>query len=77
MFLNHSFAPSTLNKFNLIEFSIIKSGKHGTSTPEFGPKPGEIEKKPAKKYISLVGGGGEGQTQKCTTFCAKLSIIRF
>jgi len=21
--------------------------------PEFGPKPGEIEKKPAKKYISL------------------------
>jgi hypothetical protein len=23
---------------------------------EFGPKPGEIQKKPAKKYISLQGG---------------------
>jgi hypothetical protein len=32
----------------------VKSGKHGTSTLEFGPKTGEIkEKPPTKKYISL------------------------
>ncbi len=36
----------------LVEFS-VKSGKHGTSTLEFGPKPGEIKGKPPKKYISL------------------------
>jgi hypothetical protein len=28
-------------------------GKHGTSTVEFGRKPGEIKEKPPKKYIGL------------------------
>jgi hypothetical protein len=28
----------------IIEF-LVKSGKHGTRNPEFGPKPGEIQKK--------------------------------
>jgi hypothetical protein len=31
----------------------VNSGKHGTSTFEFGRKPGEIKEKPPKKYISL------------------------
>jgi hypothetical protein len=29
---------------------------------------------PAKKYINLQGGRWRGQTQKCTTFCTKLSF---
>jgi hypothetical protein len=31
----------------------VKSGKHGTSTVEFGQKPGEIKDKPPKNYIGL------------------------
>jgi hypothetical protein len=31
----------------------VKSGKHGTSTLEFGRKPSEMKEKPPKKYISL------------------------
>ncbi len=34
--------------------------------PEFGHTQGEIKKKPAKKYISIQGGGGE--TQKTINF---------
>jgi hypothetical protein len=37
----------------------VKSGKDSTSTPEFGHTQGEIQKKPAKKYIiSIQGEGG-------------------
>jgi hypothetical protein len=43
--------------------------------PEFGPKPGEIQKKPAKKYISIKGGG---QLRKAPIFFGgKLSFILF
>ncbi len=41
--------------------------------PEFGPKPGEIKKKTSKK-VHQPSRGQWGQTQKCTTFCAKLSF---
>jgi hypothetical protein len=42
------------NQFSgcFIVFS-VNSGKHGTSTVEFGQKPGEIKEKPPKKYIGL------------------------
>ncbi len=38
--------------------------------PEFGHTQGEIKKKPAKKYISIQGGGGKGggETQKTINF---------
>jgi hypothetical protein len=37
----------------LLEFS-VKSGKTQHQNPEFVPKkPGEIKKKPAKKYFSI------------------------
>jgi hypothetical protein len=36
-------------------FRKVRKTRH--QYPEFGPKPGEIFKKPAKKYISLQGGG--------------------
>jgi hypothetical protein len=41
-------------------FCKVRKTQH--QNPEFGPKPGEIEKKPAKKYISLKG----VETQKRT-----------
>jgi hypothetical protein len=53
-------------------FHKIRKTQH--QYPEFGPEPGEIIKIPAKMYITLQGGS---QTQKYTTFCAKLSLIRF
>jgi hypothetical protein len=45
---------------------------------EFGHSQGEIKKKPAKKYISIQWGGGEGEwgeTQKTINFGSKLSFI--
>jgi hypothetical protein len=42
-------------------FRIVRKTQH--QNPEFGPKPGDIKKKPAKKYISLQQGG---ETQTCT-----------
>jgi len=59
--------------WNIIVFRKFRKSQH--EYLEFGPKSGEIKKKPAKKYTSVQGGGG--QTQKSTTFCAKLSFIRF
>jgi len=41
--------------------------------PEFDHTQGEIEKKPAKKYIRIQGGRGE--TQKTINFGGKLSFI--
>ncbi len=61
-----------LKSYYIVEFC-LKSGKHSTKNPEFGPKPGEIQEKPAKKYSRMMGG-----TQKCTIFWgAKLSFILF
>jgi hypothetical protein len=37
------------------------------------PKPGEIFKNLQKSTLALRG----SQTQKCTTFCGKLSFIQF
>ncbi len=47
--------------------------------PEFGPKPGEIEKKPAKKYISLKGVKLRNAPFYFIlfSFCGKLSFILF
>jgi hypothetical protein len=42
---------------------IRKVRKTQDQNPEFGLKPGEIQKKPAQKYISL-----QGETHKCTNF---------
>jgi hypothetical protein len=46
---------------------------------EFGPKPGEIEKKPAKKYISLKGVKLRNAPFYFILFyfCGKLSFILF
>jgi hypothetical protein len=60
-----------LERLLLLEFS-IKSGKY--QNPDFGPKPGEIQKKPAKKYIISIGGWG-GELRKAQFFCGKLSFI--
>jgi hypothetical protein len=45
--------------------------------PEFGHTQGEIQKTPAKKYISIQGteGGQGGETQKTINFGGKLSFI--
>jgi hypothetical protein len=43
-----------------LEFS-VKARKTPHQYPEFGPKPGEIKKKPAKKYSSLQGGGSNSR----------------
>jgi hypothetical protein len=47
-----------------LEFS-VKSGEHSTRKNEFGPKPVEIQNKPAKKYIRTPG---QAETQKSTIF---------
>jgi hypothetical protein len=52
-----------------LEFS-VKSGKHGTRTLSLLQNRVRF-KRHAKKYISLQWGWG-GQTERCTTFCAKL-----
>jgi len=49
--------------------------KHQNPEFEFGHTQGEIPKKPAKKYISIQGGGGRGvETQKTINFGGKLSF---
>ncbi len=45
-----------MNVFHMLEIS-GKWGKDSTSHPEFGHTQGEIQNKPAKKYISIQGGG--------------------
>jgi hypothetical protein len=62
--------PLLLERLPLLEFS-VRSGKH--QNPDFGPKPGEIKKKPAKKYI-IIRGGSETQ-RRAPFFCGKLSFI--
>ncbi len=53
-----------------IEIS-VKSRKRHHQYPEFGHTQGEIEKKLAKKYINIQGGG---ETQKTITFNGFLSF---
>jgi len=56
------YPPNTRPKTGYTKEFFVKSGKHGTTNPEFGPKPGEIlKKKPAKKYSSLQGGGSNSR----------------
>jgi hypothetical protein len=43
--------------------------------PEFGHTHGEIQKKPAKRYISNRGEGSGGEMQKTMHFGGKLSFI--
>jgi hypothetical protein len=44
-------------------FRIVRRTQHQKN--EFGPKPVEIQNKPAKKYISIPG---QAETQKSTIF---------
>jgi hypothetical protein len=62
--------PLLLERLPLLEFS-VKSGKH--QNPDFCPKPGEIQKKPAKKYI-IISGGVKLKAEH-HFFCGKLSFI--
>ncbi len=48
----------------------VRKTRH--QNPEFGPKPGEIKKKPVKK--GTLAFQGKGGNQKCTIFRAKLSF---
>jgi hypothetical protein len=56
---------STMNQWNcmaifsLVNRDIRKVRRIQHQNPEFGHKQGEIEKKLAKKYISIQGEGGE------------------
>ncbi len=45
--------------FSLVNRDIRKVRRIQHQNPEFGHKQGEIEKKLAKKYISIQGEGGE------------------
>jgi hypothetical protein len=44
----------------IIEIS-VKSGKDSTSSLSFSHTQGEIQKKPAKEYMSIQGGGGNSE----------------
>jgi hypothetical protein len=61
-------------------FSKVRKTRHQNPEfgPEFGSKPGEIQKKPAKKYITLQGrDGSNSEMHHCFFFGAKLSFILF
>ncbi len=58
----------------ILELS-IKSGKHGTRTLSLVQNRVRFQKILEKSTLAFKGGGV--QTQKCSTFCAKLSFILF
>jgi hypothetical protein len=51
------FPVAVLHGFSSSSQLLWNPGIHQNPVFCFGPKPGEIQKKPAKKYISLQGGG--------------------
>jgi hypothetical protein len=54
---------------------ICKVRKTQHQNPEFGHTKGEIQKKPAKRYISSRGKGRGGKMEKTMHFGGKLSFI--